>query len=432
MHPDREAGTRRSGRWWQNLRGELTAIVNRHPQRAYLMAYRDGELNPRQNRRMATHLEHCSECRLQSELDRWRIDRLLGEDAESPAGAARREEFQHLLRSIRSSQFRLTRALLTLLVGRKAATQEGVWPAGARILKPLTAILIVATVIHVVLGLIVWSGWQVTGNLQWARAFFTRAGDLYLVEMAAAALYLASQVLRGFSTGEPLREGWFLVCTACVCDVTGLLFSKLLAAHENPLWRSVQPIALFQFGQFLSGPLRLGIMACALFSVLRAYHRAGILTVRLRISEWTVLAFLGFYTVCENVQAVLIRSVDGQWSPQFFIASATDPLLLVVLAAALLLRRSVHNLGGRYLERCWAAMAAAFGLTFLGNITTWALNSGYFSLRVTSIGWNLWFLAGAALPLAYAFQLHAMVRTAEFADNHVANGAPTTDTSSQG
>jgi hypothetical protein len=403
-----------------------------HPDRARLQAWRDGELSPREGRRIARHLEHCAECRLQSELDRWRVERLLNENPGLPAGAARRDEFQQLLRSMRSSPRRPTRALLTLLIGRKAASNEPAWPAGARILKPLTAILAVATAVHVVLGIIVWSGWAFIGNLEWARAFFTTAGDLFLVELAAAGFYLSLKVLGGFTDGEPLYEGWFLICTACGCDVAGSFFSKLLATHTNPLWSQVQPLALSQFGLFLSGPMRLALLALGMYSIVRAYHRAGIMTFRFSLIESALLACLTWYTICENIQGILARRVDGQWTLQYFIQSSNDPLLLMVLIAVLLLRRSVRNLGGRYVERCWTAMAWGFGLIFLGNIATWALNSGYLSLRVTSIGWNIWFLAAAGFPLACAFQLHAMVKTAEFEIGRETNGASTPGTASQG
>jgi hypothetical protein len=406
-------------------REKVVSMFYRHPERAQLLAYHDGELSPLQSRRIAHHLQNCAECRLKCELENWQIERLLtaNRDAHGATGTHQRDEFQDLLRSIRSSPVLVTRALLSLQVGRKATAQEGAGIPPNRLVKVLTAFILVATVLHVALGLIVWIGWQVTGGGQSMRQFFGTAGDLFLVELAAAGLYLALQVLRGFSDGEPLYKGWFFITTAFGCDLVGLIVSKLLATHPNSFWLDGYTPVLYQFGQFVSGPLRLVVLAWGLLSVLRAFYRAGILTLRLRVWEYAMLLCLGSYTLSENLQAAAIRNAGGLWSLSGVIESLNDPLLLLVLLAVLLVRRSAQDLGGSYLTRCWTAMAWALGVIFLGNIMTWAFSYNYLPLWMTSIGWNCWFLAGAGFPLACAFQLQAMGRTAEWVDTHKAGEA---------
>jgi hypothetical protein len=381
------------------------------------LAYRDGELNLNQTQRIANHLEICSECRLHGELDRWQVDRLLSPQhkARDEAGT-RRAEFLGILRSMRSSNLFLTKPLLSLLVGRRAAAHEGLGPVAGRIVKPIINVILVATLVHVMLGLIVWSGWQFTGSLQSVRSFFNTAGDLFLAELSAAALYIAVVVCRSFSRGEPLGRAWFFICAACGCDLAGSIFSKLLATHANPLWPCLGGSAAYHFGLLLGGPIRFGLLAWGLYCALRAYHRSGILTFRLSKVEHLIVGCLVWYTLCENIQGVLARRADGLWTVKYFLETSTDPLLLAVFVAALLLRRSVHNLGARHVAHCWTAMAWGFGFIFLGNMTTWAMNSSYLPLRVTSFGWNLWFAAAAAFPLACAYQLQAMVKTAEYAD----------------
>jgi hypothetical protein len=400
------------------VREKAVSVFYRHPERTLLFAYYDGELSPLQNRRIARHLDNCAQCRHQCELESWQIERLLTTNREAPAasGVNQRDEFQDLLRSIRSSPVVVTRALLSLQVGRKATAQEGAGIPPNRMVKLLTVFILVATVIHVLVGLVAWSGWQLTGAGQALRHFFGTAGDLFLVELAAAGLYLALQVLRGFSKGEPLYKGWFLITTACGCDLAGLIVSKLLATRPNSVWLDGYGPILYQFGQFLAGPLRLVLLACGLLSILRAFYRAGILTLRFRLWEYAILACLGSYTLVENVQAAAVRNAGGLWSLSGVIESLNDPLLLFVLLAVLLVRRSARDLGGRYLTHCWTAMAWAFGMIFLGNITTWAFSYSYLPLWLTSIGWNVWFLAGAGFPLACSFQLQAMGRTAEWVE----------------
>lgn len=391
-----------------------------HPRVATLLAYHDGELNAIHTRWISRHLQRCAQCRLKSELDPWPIDRPARMNSNSTAGgdsARRRAEFQALLRSLRSSEARTTRPLLALLVGRKAAlSADSQASAGGR-LKPLTVTILAATAFHLLLGLVAFCAWQLTGNFKWVQGFFHSAGDLFLFELAAAALYLHLQVRKGFSADEPLHAGWTLISTASACGVAGSIFSKLLATHSNPLWPSVPPPDLLQFGLFLAGPMQMAVLACGLFSILRQYHRAGILTFRLIAADYWLLAAVGSYTLCETWQVALAINSGRLWSLRDFLQATNDPLLLLLLAAVMVLRRSVHNIGGKHVARSWSALIGAFGLISLGNMIGWGVSYGYLPLLVASVGWHIWFVAGASYALTGVFQLQAMGRTAGCVDS---------------
>jgi Putative zinc-finger len=390
----------------------LHSTPSGHVNPATLLAYRDGELPEDEMQRIGKHLEHCAECRTQSELERWQMDRLAKSESEVPApdSGQRRSELQSLLRSLRTSAPAPTRSLLALLTGRKAAANGDVQPSSNRYRKLL---IVTILVFHVMLGFVAYAAWRFTGNPRWVRAFFGSAGDLFLMELAIAAFYLALEVRRGFSVGEPLYRGWYLITTAFACDVLGSIFGKLLATQPNPLWNFFIPEQLHQFGLFMGGPLEMLLLGGGLLSIVHAYHRAGIITFDLSTPELLLLASAMAYTLCANIQADAAIHSGMIWTLQDSMKVSLDPLLLVLLGAAMVLRRSVQNLGEKALARCWSAMVWAICLIFVGDMIHWATTYHLLPAQIGSIGWHVWFVSGTSYALACAFQLQAMEKTAE-------------------
>jgi hypothetical protein len=387
-----------------------------HPSASSLRAYRDNELNKEDSRIIAEHLELCAACHTASELERRQIDRVLSEQAREPlpeALAERRDELQSLLRSLRLSKPAVTQSLLALLSGRKAASNQNTYASNDRSPTPLTAGILAATGFHLLVGIIACCVWQISGDPKWVRQFFNSAGDLFLLEMAAATFYVSFRASMGFTRGEPLYQGWYLVTTSFACGAVGYIFSKLLATHPNPLWSSVRPQDLHQFGLLLGGPLEFVLLGCGMFSVLRAYHRAGIMTHVLSTGEYVLLACTAAYTLCESTQVVMSIRAGVPWSLQDCIKATNDPLLLVLLGAALVLRRSVYNFGDKGFSRCWTAMVCAISFVFAGNMIDWATAYQYLPHQMTWIGWHVWFVSSASYALGCAFQLQAMGRASE-------------------
>jgi hypothetical protein len=398
--------------FWRRALEYLHFVPSAHVKPATLLAYRDAELPEGEMQRIGRHLEHCAECRTQSELERWQMDRLVKpeSDAAAPDSGRRRSELQSLLRSLRTARPAPTRSLLALLTGRKAAANGDVHPCSNRYRKLL---IVTILVFHVMLGLIAYAAWRFTGNPRWVRAFLGSAGDLFLMELAVAAFYLALEVRRGFSVGEPLYRGWYLITSAFACDVAGSIFSKLLATQPNPLWDFFLPEQLHQLGLFVGGPLEMLLLGGGLLSIVHAYHRAGIVTFDLSTSELLLLASAMAYTLCANIQADAAIHSGMIWTLQDSMKVSIDPLLLVLLGAAMVLRRSVQNLGEKGLARCWSAMVWAICLIFVGDMIHWATTYHLLPAQIGSIGWHVWFVSGTFYALACAFQLQAMEKTAE-------------------
>ena len=383
-----------------------------HPELATLLAYRDGELDAVEGRRISHHLEHCGECRMKSELGRWQPNRLAASLEYAPVAldaAGRRAELLAKVRSLRSSYLPLTPSLVALLAGRKAAANGAERPGESRRWKLQLIAILTAIFLHIMLGVICWCGWQLTGNHWWVE-MFRSAANLFVFELGAVALYLNLRVWKGFEPNEPLQRGWFLIMVSSVCGLAGTICSKLLATQTIPSW-----MELHQFGMFLDGPLRMLLLLAGFCSILRAYHRAGIVRTRFSGAGWILVLSIGMYTLCEGVQ-ITLAFVLGKLSTVLDMLNATnDPLLVMLLISVLILRRSVRNLGSEFVENSWGAFLGTIGLVAIGDMVAWALNYGYLNANLAPAGWGLLFLSSAGYAAAAAYQLEAMGRTVDVA-----------------
>src|SRR5262249_12699471 len=85
----------------------------------------------------------------------------------------------------------------------------------------------------------------------------------------------------------------------------------------------------------------------------------------------------------------------------------SDPLLLLLLVVAILIRRAIAPLGYGLLANCWRAFIAGIVLTSLGSASSWCLDCSTTPIW-TSLGWYVWFVADCAFALGPAFQVAAL------------------------
>jgi hypothetical protein len=392
-----------------------------HPELATLLAYHDGELGTLEGGRVSHHLEHCAECRMKSELGKWQPNRLAACQEYSPTGgdsAGRRADLLSKVRALRSSYLPLTPSLVALLVGRKAAANGGERPGESRRWKLQIIAILAAILLHMLLGVVCWCGYQLTGNVWWVQ-IFKSAANLFLFELGGVALYLNWRVWKGFEPNEPLQLGWFLITVSSVCGLAGTVFAKLLATQGNPSWTE-----LHQFGTFLDGPLRMLLLLGGFCSILRAYHRAGIVRTRFSGAGWILVISIATYTLCEGVQ-ITLGFVLGRLSTLLDMLNATnDPLLVMLLIVVLILRRSVRNLGSEFVENSWGAFLGTIGLVAIGDMVAWALHYGYLNGHMAPAAWGLWFLSAAGYVAAAAYQLEGMGRTVDVVAARKPSDAP--------
>ncbi len=398
-----------------------------HPRPQTLQAYRDGELSPRAAARVSRHLHSCPRCQTQSELAAWQIKRLLaGMDHSSAAGPddAHREQFLAAVLSLRSGHPQITRSLLGILVGRRAAFRAAAGSAPWTRLSPLTLMIVSSTILYLACGLAAWEAWQITGDPRWVRMFFLAAGDFFLVQLTAAAVYLSLRVWKGFDPDEPLYSGWFLILASSASGLGGSIFSKLLANHANPLSPYIDSGVLRDFRTFLGGPVAMLLLGWGFTIILRAYHHAGILNWRFRPRDWMLIAPVSLYLLFSYRQVAAAIHSGAFSTARDFILAAADPMLLVLLIGALAMRNSVRSLGGDYSTLSSSAFVSAICFSSLANMLQWSNVYHYLPAQIAPIGWYVWFISRSSLALAAAFQLDAMTETADYrSKSHVAGPA---------
>lgn len=248
----------------------------------------------------------------------------------------------------------------------------------------------------------------VSGNVAWIRRFFDYPGALWLVTLSVVELWYALAARRLFSPGEPLRAAWSLIAMAAACHLASGILIQVLSQDSliNPLRYSGDLTVLRQLGLLIGGPLQMALLACGLVYPIRAYRRFGMLA-GFRGLDWVLLAWVVCFAVREC--ADVARAVSGGRAVTAYeaINLVTAPLLAVLLLEAILIRRSVLNMGSGLVGKCWGAYTAAVFLTSLGDMGLWASTHSDLAAPLASVIWYIWFLAGSAYALAPAFQCEA-------------------------
>ena len=255
--------------------------------------------------------------------------------------------------------------------------------------------------------------WRYSGNAAWIEQFFRIPGAFMMVCLGVARVWLSAWAARQFAPGEDMRRAWMLMTVASVCSAASTVLVQVLAVRSilNPL--AHLPAAAFaQFqaaGHLLGGPIRFALLAGGLYAALRGYGRAGFLG-RLRWTDLAVLALFAAYLV-RNVLDLLAAHRTFPWLE--VARWPTDPLLFILLAQGMLLRRSVQRMGRGWIGRCWTALSLGVFLTAAGDVGSWAEAYGYLPYPWSAVVWFVWLPAAACFTVAPAYQLEAIRFAAE-------------------
>lgn len=278
--------------------------------------------------------------------------------------------------------------------------------------------IVVTTVVVTVLGVLAAIPWMVTGNLTTLRLFFDGPGELFLGAMPVLELVLCLLVLRSFSRGDPMRAAWILILAAAACHAVGGVLAHILGTPSlvkmlKWAWTPGHDgIALMRrAGLALAGPFEMALLCLGLFAALRVYRQAGV-WARLKRMDWVLLALVSAFTVFQLYQVGVALRSGKHMDPIETIELANDPMLCVLVMAAILLHRSAVSLGRGLIARCWAAFAMAILFTSIGDMGIWAVAYGYIPWPYAAITWYIWFPSAAAYALAPAYQVAALRRAA--------------------
>jgi hypothetical protein len=234
------------------------------------------------------------------------------------------------------------------------------------------------------------------------------------VWLGVIQLSFSLMVLREFAPGQPMRKAWKLIAFSAGFDLAGAICIQFLAMRSalNPLvimgWLDGSMAAsLRQYGLVLGGTCRFAFLAVGLAWALQVYRRSGLLA-RLTILDWTLVSATGFYVVIEASGVVAALRSGSRPTTVMVLGWPTDPLLLLLLAQALVLYRSVQQMGTGWIGRCWKAFSIGIVLVAAGDVAIWATSWGYLKWPWSALEWYVWLPAAAAFALAPVFQFEAV------------------------
>jgi len=269
--------------------------------------------------------------------------------------------------------------------------------------------------ILLLLGIAAYADFLITGNYVLLIRFFRNAGALYFLCIAALATRFAYRVRAQFDFTEPMRLTWTMIFLSFCFQFAGYVFAQMLGMELvwNPLvilghFQAEQARKLYDLGLVLGSPVAMAFLAAGLSRVLVLKHRLQ-LTGSLTATDRVLIAVILLFTATQfgEMGKMLSHNRNAVTVSQLFLWF-TDPLLAVLLAQAMSIRRLVINLGDGLVARCWWMMAAGVLLTSAGNAFLWAQNYGMISEIFVPLGWFIWFLPATAYACAPCFQLEAM------------------------
>jgi hypothetical protein len=276
-----------------------------------------------------------------------------------------------------------------------------------------STLILLVTGVYLVVGLLTFAIWRATGRDAWVTDFFQIPGAFLLVSLAVIQLWYAVWSVREFSPGQPMRTAWIYIACSAACELAGTACVQVLAADSmtNPLRLSARwsgsSAEIRQFGLLAGGTCRFVLLAIGLWWALRVYRESRLMA-GLKAVDWALLGLLVTYIVWE-AGGMVVAMRYGKHPGVFEILSwPVDPLLCVLLAEAILLFRSVRQMGTGWIGLCWRAMSLGVGLVCLGDILIWAGAYGFVPWPWSALEWYIWLPAAGAFAVAPVYQLEAI------------------------
>ncbi len=285
---------------------------------------------------------------------------------------------------------------------------------------PCSRVILALATVQVTAGIILDIHWIASGDFSWLQKYFDYQGAIYFIFLDVFKLWLCVIVWKQFREKESLRLAWGVIALAMAVQLAGDLLKHWLCVdtYINPLhylgasWNPVRANLLHVWGSAIAGPLFMLILAVGLFQGLQHYKHIHMLG-RLRLSDLIWVAGVGIYAlyVIATVAQVAISNpsaIHAGW----VLTWPNDLLLAILLFEAILLMRTVMDMGQGYVALAWGAFAVAIFLTSLESLAEWMWDYSHISLPEYSVMWYVWFLWAAAFALGPAYQIDA-IRIAE-------------------
>ena len=269
--------------------------------------------------------------------------------------------------------------------------------------------------IHCAIGLAAYLHFLVTGSYRYLTWYFLILGTLFFLLTTTAEFFLAFECRAGFEADEPMRMAWTFIALSSVSRFVAAALISLdhwrgapIPGSTSSVLAMILPRGLAQTGEVVGGPLSMIFLAVALSRVLQVQRRFGVLRGLTR-TDLLLIGLIVAFMLGEI--ANIVRYLGPSYQPPPLtkvILWLSDPLLSLLLVQAVLIRRSVINVGLGLISQCWGMYVIAVVTTLAGDASIWASSQGLLSEPLIALTWYIWFFAAAAFASAPAYQLAAM------------------------
>ncbi len=244
-----------------------------------------------------------------------------------------------------------------------------------------------------VVGLVTWASWLATGDYALVNAFFRYPNAIFTIAVTFAEMLLCFYAWSRFEPSDEMRAAWLWLSLAAGAHFTG---------------RTLSAMSLTDPGRILGGPVQMSLLLAGLLNVVVVCRRLRLLR-RLQTVDYVLLAIVGGFMVRTFLGISAFTGAGKTVSLTTAVMWTSDPLMLLLLAAAVLIRRSIAPLGFGLLANCWRSYIVGIVLTSLGSASSWCMDCTETPIW-TSLGWYVWFVADCAFAMGPAFQVAAMER----------------------
>ena len=266
---------------------------------------------------------------------------------------------------------------------------------------PLTIFyLSLATTITGLVGLV---RWYLTGDIETVAAFFRYPNAFFTLLFTGAEAGFTLYASRQFGSKDVFRRVWKLLSAAAVAHFIGRLLAVVSIGDRLPGWNPL----LSQAGQVIGGPVQMCLLLLAMANAVWSFRQLAVYRPLKRI-DFVLLAIVCALTMRTMLGIHQFLAGTGHATWDRVLLWASDPLLMLLLAVAIVIRRSIADTHGM-LANCWRAYIAAIVLMSIGDASLWCASCSNFELW-NSLGWYIWLIADAAFALAPAFQVAAIER----------------------
>ncbi|MDR3740569.1 MAG: hypothetical protein P4L40_16260 [Terracidiphilus sp.] len=271
--------------------------------------------------------------------------------------------------------------------------------------------------VHFAMGAIAFTHFLATGQYTLLTVYFNVEGTPFFIAMAVIETTLALTCCVWLDRGDPMRTAWVFIALAAAARASGALLHALamvMFPWRALAWTHVHPFGPFddlgQLGTIIGSPLAMCLLGVGLALILLELRRRHIFVKLTRFDICLIVLIL-----CFTISQVIVVLPLFKFHPNLVVELlwTSDPLLLLLLVEAVMVRRAMIRIGDGFFARCLGMYVLGIIITSAGDATIWANWHGLLTPALTVLSWYIWFVASAAFSSAPAYQMAAIAQTLE-------------------